>query len=51
MFGELDHTRHSMGYTRNVFSERECKPTAYHATMERLADGEDPRELIKEKSC
>jgi phenylpropionate dioxygenase-like ring-hydroxylating dioxygenase large terminal subunit len=50
VFGELDHTRHSMGYRRNVFSERECKPTAYHDTMERLLAGTEPLDLIQEKS-
>ena len=36
VFGELDSTRHSMGYTKNTFSSRECKPTEYHRTMDRM---------------
>ena len=49
VFGELDHTRHSMGYRRNIFSERECKPTAYHATMDRIVAGGDPLAPDQEK--
>ncbi|MDH4170668.1 MAG: aromatic ring-hydroxylating dioxygenase subunit alpha [Acidimicrobiia bacterium] len=41
VFSELAATRDSMGYRRNVFSEREAKLTHYHRVMEHcLAGGE-----------
>ncbi len=39
VFNELSGTRHSMGYTRNVFSTRECKPVEYHTTMDLAIQG------------
>lgn len=35
-FGELAKTRESMAYRANRFSDRECKPTAYHEEMARM---------------
>lgn len=34
IFGELAGTKHSMGYSRNVLSTRECKIVAYHQHMD-----------------
>ena len=39
VFAQLDKTRHSMGYRRNIFSSRECKPTEYHRTMDHCVRG------------
>ncbi len=39
VFNELSATRHSQGYTRNVFGTHECKPTEYHATMDHILRG------------
>lgn len=42
VFAQLDRTRHSMGYQRNTFSSRECKPTEYHRTMDLCIQGGSP---------
>lgn len=39
LFEQLARTRDSMGYRENVFSERECKPTSYHRTMDHVVRG------------
>jgi phenylpropionate dioxygenase-like ring-hydroxylating dioxygenase large terminal subunit len=39
IFNELDATRHSAAYTRNLFGAHECKPVEYHATMQHVVDG------------
>ena len=39
VFNELARTRDSMGYRQNIFSSRECKPTAYHRTMDHCIQG------------
>lgn len=36
IYQQLARTQRSMGYRRNVLSERECKIGKYHQTMERL---------------
>lgn len=36
VFAEVAATRASLGYRRNLFSERECKLTAFHAHVEEL---------------
>jgi len=48
IFGELAQTRGSMGYQRNHFSDRECKPTAYHEAMARMVGGEGPVRVSKD---
>jgi phenylpropionate dioxygenase-like ring-hydroxylating dioxygenase large terminal subunit len=48
VFNELAATRQSMGYTANRFSERECKPTAYHEEMARLIGSGAPQRIAKE---
>ena len=39
IFNELAATRHSMGYEKNIFGDNECKPVAYHATMDHVVNG------------
>jgi phenylpropionate dioxygenase-like ring-hydroxylating dioxygenase large terminal subunit len=39
VFAEVGSTRDSMGYSHNIFSTRECKPTKYHETMEHCVNG------------
>ena len=39
VFNELARTRDSMGYRQNIFSNRECKPTSYHRTMDHCIQG------------
>ncbi|NNE73907.1 MAG: Rieske 2Fe-2S domain-containing protein, partial [Acidimicrobiales bacterium] len=42
VFGQLAATRDSMGYERNIFSERECKPTTYHQVVDHCLAGGSP---------
>ena len=49
VFGELDATRHSMAYRQNIFSNRECKPTMYHRTMDGMLRGDNPLDEFKTK--
>ena len=44
VFAELDATRHSMAYSMNRFSTKECKPVAYHETMNLAVRGRSPME-------
>ena len=39
VFNELNATRHSAGYRRNIFGAQECKPIEYHATMDHIVQG------------
>jgi phenylpropionate dioxygenase-like ring-hydroxylating dioxygenase large terminal subunit len=39
VFNELDGTRHSMAYKRNLFGAQEYKPQEYHATLEHVIRG------------
>lgn len=48
VFTEVAATRDAMGYTRNVFSRRECKPTEYHRTMDLCVGGGDPMDRWKD---
>ncbi len=41
IYHELAATKRSSGYTRNIFSERECKLTHYHEVMDEMI--RDPR--------
>ena len=42
VYRELAATRHSMGYTQNLFGAKECKPTEYHRTMDHCVAGGNP---------
>lgn len=42
VYRELAATRHSMGYTQNLFGAKECKPTEYHRTMDHCVSGGQP---------
>jgi phenylpropionate dioxygenase-like ring-hydroxylating dioxygenase large terminal subunit len=42
VYKELRATRDSMGYTKNIFGTRECKPTEYHRTMDHCVRGGSP---------
>jgi phenylpropionate dioxygenase-like ring-hydroxylating dioxygenase large terminal subunit len=44
VFAELDATRHSMAYNLNRFSTKECKPVAYHETMNLVVRGHSAME-------
>ena len=36
IYQQLARTQRSMGYSKNILSERECKIGKYHQNMERL---------------
>ena len=42
MFEELAATKHSMGYRKNIFGDKECKITEYHRTMDYCVQGGNP---------
>jgi phenylpropionate dioxygenase-like ring-hydroxylating dioxygenase large terminal subunit len=50
VFAEVGATRDSMGYTQNIFSTRECKPTRYHQTMEHCVRGGSAMDMWDETS-
>ena len=39
IFGEVNATRSSLGYCENRFSERECKPSAFHQHIDNIING------------
>jgi phenylpropionate dioxygenase-like ring-hydroxylating dioxygenase large terminal subunit len=39
IFGEVNATRDSLGYTENRFNERECKPTTFHQHIDGIING------------